>query len=386
MLNADQLFAQVQVEADPGMTTPSPGALGEYVLGMLPGHLQEIRECTMAYTQLSSIQADVLADARQDIMGNTDPLQAASTQLDLLFILGGYLPLGTEAYRVTPAELHAHIGHNYEHFGTPPRMRYEQIVDLNAAEFFRSGIVRTYFPLSTDVGKDERDFYIGHFMAEPLVNTAYRAVEHLLDGHGMVDEKDIAKFVNQQMREFTLRMARYARLGADRFNAFRQYLVEYPEGARNASGAFLPSVQQFELVMRHPTVNQAEYLAVSMDYFPQKAQPVIQRLVEKSEGGKNLVDMLDTGEVSVDGDTLEELIGAAESFQGFKFSHMRVTKSKVAGLIEGEVTRDELDKAVEASIFAPGKTGTGGFNATNVLTNGYVRARDLKKELVARRV
>lgn len=379
MIEADKLFTGFRVEVLPSAQTAENGAIASYVLSQLPLDLAKVRDGEMSYSDLREVQSGVLREGEDEVLRNRDPSLAELMQLDMLFMLGGYLPNGVDTYRAAPKELLPLLEQNGEYFSLPRRMTYEHIIDLNSGEFLRTGVIRSFFPQESSTGLYERDFYVGHFMAETLVNGAYNAAKLIRDIPDLINQDETSALLLEKMSEFRRRMVNYARLPRSEFLALRPYLAQYPDGTRNASGALMPSVQQFELAMHPPTDEMLKYIAESMQYFPRLSQPVIKELVEQSVDGHNIADLRDCGDIDLSKDTVVNLRDAAEQFIQFKHSHMGTTKKHVPESFEGKVDKKKiLEDRTELDILEEGETGTAGFNIQNILGNGVKRAANMR--------
>src|SRR5262249_29431623 len=143
------------------------------------------------------------------IADNDDPRTARLTQLDLLVLLGGYLPAGPEVRR--PERLAGLIDDQCARFrDLDDHMSYELIIDVNSQEYVRSGDIRVYS--GGETARHERDFYLGHFLAEPFARSAaYRLHTVVGDpaGDGVAESLAVAA---TDLAEFKLAMGRYGRL------------------------------------------------------------------------------------------------------------------------------------------------------------------------------
>src|SRR3989338_7025398 len=132
-------------------------ALSSYTLGELPADLglliQEARDedgkvDAVHYASLAQRlvvkQAKILEQAESEIQEPASLEAARLVQLDLLFLLGGYLPAGQEAYGTTPPSLLPLLKSNGDKINLPNRMTYELIIDIKSAKFFKSGLMRVF--------------------------------------------------------------------------------------------------------------------------------------------------------------------------------------------------------------------------------------------------
>jgi hypothetical protein len=389
MISAEQLFRGVELQPGQASIPPNTGVIGHYVLEQLPGDNTLVREGGTDFKWLAEQHSGLLEEAGDDVLHNSDPKKAPFDQLDLLFLLGSYLPDSmVNGYRNVPPKLLALIRTNAERFDLPNRMTYELIIDRNSEGFAQHGVMRQF--TEGEQGLFERDFYYGHALAEPLVQHTYGALRTVLELGDHVDVDAILTEANISMAEFATRMNHYGRLPRENFGALRPYLAMYPEGVRNASGAFMPSVQQLELVLFPSTKLYPQYavfLEESMPYFPRRSQPLIKADRERSEAGANVEDALVSGDLKLNGDQKALLEGIVESFRRFRASHIAITAKQVNEPHSQEkaisvTSRRELRDFGQRDIMeGEGLMGTAGFNAQNVLGNAVNRMENLKDRL-----
>ena len=377
----NQQFPEIRPDAAELARSP----LEEYVLGEMPADLRAIHEKRMTREELSAKQAALLEELGPQIAMNQDPDVAKLTQLDLLFMFGGHIPAGKDMYRSAPPALLGLISEQcdrFSHIGLRPYMTYEMIVDFNAAEYARTGNMRVY--ADGPDGEQERDFYLGHHVAEPYAKAAAYQLRTLADQPDKVNATALLENAVTNLRTFGDYMKAYGRLPKDTFNYFRIYLSSYADGTRNASGAFMPSVQLLELATMAPTDMYDVYLDESHPYFPDWAAPVIQEWRTLSASGINIEDRLATGSLELDDQGRTALNNMLELFLQFRMTHLGITKAQIPeafstldGLHKSGIVKDTDEK----QILAPDYKGTAGFDVRNVLTNSVVRLANLQRRL-----
>jgi hypothetical protein len=374
-------------EALPDNHEGAEAILRNYILEELPTDLRAMTEGEVGIDQLAVKHEAILAPIEIEVSRNADPHSAQSTQLDLLFMLGSYLPSGDEAFAIAPRPLMSMLTQNHHKFGIPERMDYASIIDFNVAEYNRTGQIRLYS--DGEAANYERDFYVGHYESEPLVKAAYYRLRALTENAGLVDPTGYFEDALQQMNQFNKYMRAYHSLPDGDFSYFRQFLVSYPDGTRNASGAFMPSVQLMELALHKPTDEQEVFIRESMPYFPKWSIPVLQEQWQASEKGHNIEDQIKSGELTLSDDQLTILLGLIDSFIQFRSIHIGVTSKKLPDAfppdklisksqiksLSGERSILELDKNV--------KEGSANFNVQNVLGNSILRLYQLRDRLEA---
>jgi hypothetical protein len=399
-MSYEHLFKSTPVQADQNYGTTT-GPIAEYIQNDFHSDLAMVVEDHDTYPDLASRHARLLSGAAARVLAhNRDPEVAEITQLDLLFMLGAYLPLEDDAFRAAPPELLSALAANKAQFGTPDRMAYEQIIDINTAEFIKSGYMRTY--LSGAVGRDERDFYLGHFLSEPHIKSAFLSVNRVVTMPDCVDTVATLRHAAGEMAEFTEGMNTYRHLSSDSFTKLRSFLKGYPDGTRNASGAFMPSVQLLELALHEPTEQYDKFIDESMPYFPRNTRGAMQTLRQDSSNGINLIQKLEAGEITVTGELKEAFNGIADYFLGFRLRHYGMTQKHIPKAYwktndDGEFSQDEAGRRVrksattlseardivnERDIMEVDSTpGSAGFNIPHVLGNSVVRLDQLKERI-----
>lgn len=354
------------------------------IFGELPADLRAVSDGYVSYDELATKQEQVLTDVSLQIAENDNPKIAALTQLDLLFMLSGYLPEGQNMYQRLPPSLVALIDQQCQRFPElTPFMTYEMIIDLNSEEYRRTGFMRV-FSDGAD-GESERDFYFGHTLAEEFARSAVRHLAAVVGNPGAEDV--LARFVKarQGFEQFNKYMAAYARLSKQAFGYFRRYLVTYPDGTRNASGAFMPSVQEAELVLTAPTDTYTTYLNESDRYFPAAARPAIAARRTAAASGTTIEGQLERGELVLDPRARQELLAVVDAFIQFRMLHLGVTKAQIPAAFSSldNLTRTAIAlQDGERQILEPEFEGSAGFDVRNVLTNSVYRLLRLRERLI----
>lgn len=366
-----------EVLSDDHEFTPSDSPLADYVLDEMPQDLENVRSEDVAFSinDLSDKHALILEDLRQQIESNTDADIAKVTQLDLLFMFGCYIPEGEKMFEVAPPEIMALVRQQADRFeGVDPIMTYDLIIDVNSAELRKTGRMRTFF--SGDEGKHERDFYLGHTLAEHHVREAAELLKELVERPNHYDPKTIFESVSTDMRSFDRVMKEYGRYPVSSFGLLRPYLASYADGTRNASGAFMPSVQMLEAVLHAPTPMYQQFIDESMPYFPQSAQPTIKSWSEESANGKNIADLIDSGSLTLDQESKSYLIVTIDQFINFRMMHLGITRKQIPEAFDrdAKLSRSAVRAILEEmQITSPEVAGTAGFDVKNVLQNSVVR-------------
>lgn len=383
-----ELFKSADDERMVGFVPSSKSGdrITEYVLEELPGYLRGIREEEIDYGDLASSQHSLIEDAEKTLLTNTSAEVAKRMQLDMLFMLGGYLPAGKDAYKRAPATLLSLIEYQAERFNLPRRMDYDLIIDYNSQEYGRSGQMRQY--LDGANAPHERDFYLGHYLTEPSVKMAAYALKGALMVPDHTDVPGQLVLAGDRMGQFSKDMAQYGRMPDESFAELRQYLLEYPEGVRNASGAFLPSVQMLELLLCNPGEDSeyAKFIDTSLPYFPAWSQPIIKEQFEAATRGENIEDAIHNGKLLLDEEARRGLLGVVNAFIVFRNTHLNITKRKIPEAFPEDraLVKEDLKRFGERpilSVRSESEAGSAGFDVINVLGNAVARLERLKSRV-----
>lgn len=352
----------------------SSSPLEPYVIDHLPADLAAVAQGRSTYEHLAARQCDVLRNAADTDGGplTDDPALATSTQLDLLFMLNGYAPAGPTAF---PRPLLDAISAQCTRFpALDSHLSYELLIDVNCAQWESHGLMRVF--TEGELGLLERDFYLGHHLAEPAVRTAFDRLSSLMLEPDAVDTADCLEEALRRLEDFRQYMAQYGKLTKEAFQAFRPYHMGYPGGPRGASGAFMPSVQLLELVLLAPTAQYGLYLDQSATYFPAWSRPLIAEWRHLSSRGDNIVRAILDGRLKLDRRAGAALLGVIDKFVDFRMVHLGVTRKAIPEAFSPTARptrRNILAQAGERDIFSGPELGTSGFSVHHVLTNAVYR-------------
>jgi hypothetical protein len=380
-LDRENLFQGAKSGAAAEARAPAPSPLAAYVLVELPSDLADVDAGTITYADLADKHNRELDRASAELARIEDPQTAQITQLDLHFMTSAFLPVAPEGI---PEALHRAVAAQCERFpALDPYMSYELLIDINCAEYWRTGDVRVFS--HGRHGHDERDFYLGHFLAEPYIRSAAHQARSLVTGQHASDPEKVLREVFENLDEFTRFMAEYRNLSKDAFLHFRKYHRGYSGGPRGASGAFMPSVQLLELALQPPTAEYGIYLDEAMPYFPVWARPVIAEWRRSSASGHNISDMYRAGVLPMDDAARSVLVDVIDKFTDFRMVHLGITRKNIPETFAGTggITRKNvLAQGGEQDVLDPRSPGTSGFHARNVLTNAVYRLLMLREDLV----
>jgi len=357
--------------------------LDRYVLRELPKDIRAWNDHSVSFDELAARHVPVLEAERERLIALTDSKQAALAQLDLLMLLGAYLPAKETAYQHAPALLLELLERLSVAHKLPPRLTYEFIVDVNVTAFLQSGgNIRTF---STD--PVERDFYLGHYLAEQHIRRSYEQLHTLLERPNAADKSIRLQEILTGLKQFTAYMAAFARLPAESYAYFRRFLVPYPDKIKNASGAFMPTPQLFETLLHTPGKAQTEYLRRNLRYFPRWAQEKLRLQIDAKEPTLNVQSLLDHNALHLDATERELLDAVIEQFVRFKLTHIKVASSKIPEAFPKQpiTTRKDLRTfQPQLDVHRDGtgtKQGTGGFAPQDFLADGVRRLLELQAQL-----
>ncbi|MGY5052311.1 hypothetical protein ACWDE0_43260 [Streptomyces sp. 900105755] len=383
VMKQEDLFSGME---NPGRT-PSSENLPErtlrirnYVLSELPADLSAMSRQKMTYRDLAEKQSRVLEEASASTFPVDDPAAARVTQLDLLFMLGGFLPAGPEAFPQPLVD--AIASQRARHPTLDPHMSYELLIDVNCEQWQRHGHMRVFS--EGELGRLERDFYLGHHLAEPAVRTAFDQLSSLLSEPASENLAHNMEETYRKLEEFRIDMARYGRLTKEAFTSFRRYHMGYEGGPRGASGAFMPSVQLLELVLVPPTEEYEVYLDQSMPYFPVWSRPLIAEQRAVSAKGENITQAVLDGRLKLDQQAVSTLLGIFDKFADFRMVHLGVTRKLIPEAFResDRMTRKDIAAQTgERNILSGDTLGTSGFSVRNVLTNAVHRLLAARHEI-----
>lgn len=381
-MKQDDLFSGIKdipATAGPDALPHQALRIREYVLSELPADLTAVARQEMTYADLAGKQCRILEEAA-DALPIGDIGEARVVQLDLLFMLNGYLPAGPEA---SPQPLLDAISAQCaRHPSLDPHMSYELLIDVNSEQWQLHGHMRVFS--EGELGLLERDFYLGHHLAEPAVRTAFDLLSSMVSDPSPDSLAPGLEEAGRKLDTFRLDMARYGKLTKEAFNSFRKYHMGHQDGPRGASGAFMPGVQLLELVLVPPTEEYEVYLDQSMPYFPVWSRPLIADWRGRSAMGENITDAVLDGRLKLDQDAVTALLGVLDRFTDFRMVHLGVTRKLIPEAFEGAggMTRRTIAaQSGERNILTGGNPGTSGFSVRNVLTNAVYRLLAARKQI-----
>ncbi|HSW78253.1 MAG TPA: hypothetical protein VLG36_05635 [Candidatus Chromulinivoraceae bacterium] len=365
---------------------PSRTVLSQYVINELPRDIKEWNDDILSIEELAKRQVVVLEAEQKRLRTLKNNEEAAVAHLDMLMLLGAYLPTKEVAYQVAPPLLLELLTYLSARHHLPYRLTYELIVDVNVTAFLRSGgDIRTFSNGKT--GRVERDFYVGHYLAEQHIRRSYELLRTILDHPAMTDKHTKLKSTLKALEQFTSYMTAFERLPPDSYAYFRRFLVPYPDNVRNASGAFMPTPQLFEMLLHTPGFTQTEYLRHNLQYFSRWAQEDLQAHIEAKAQPVTLQSLLDSGTLPLETDERKLVDAIIEQFVQFKLTHIKVASSKIPEAfpkppILGRENLRAFQPQLDAKRNGTGtQQGTGGFTPQDFLADGVGRLLNLQIQL-----
>lgn len=380
MINKENLFTHNMPDT-PEHKTPN-GDLEAYTVDELPIDLARIRDNTMSYGELAEKHTSLINKSSLELAGFSSRDEAAVAQLDLVFMMGSYLPSGNFSHCPDKIiELAQRIAEEHQ---LSPHMDYELVIDINSREFENTGKMRTF--LDGEQGLAERDFYYGHHLSEQHIKDVAMQLNSLVMNSQLDNESILTIFTNANasMREFKEHMAKYAKLSREAFGSMRPYLASYPNGKRNASGAFMPSVQLAELMLHTPSQEHQMYIEESMPYFPSWSRDLMAEWRELSLDGANITSLLESGALSLDADSMLLFEKMIDDFYRFRAIHMGITKKQIPEAFTNRTVptgREQIKDFGEPDIMADGVVGTAGFDVVNILGGSASRLASLQDKV-----
>lgn len=353
------------------------GAFSEFILIEQPRLLASIRA--------HEFGADVVVQRQQEILANLDPkiidratvnpFLAKIAMLDLTFAINAVIlaedpPSGS----APPDEVETLSSHFAQVTGLPITMTFEKIVSVNSTLPFSQ--MRTF--TDGEVGATERTFYYGHAPMDRILQDTTRvatnAISALVDGRMAKETIGALSQSAGKMQEFSDFMTGFMRMYRDHFTVFRQYLSQYPDGTRNASGAFIGGMPRLNLRLMGSAPFYEDFLNEGMQYFPVFELPDIKQAHIAAQQGNYLVAICERLGGYEGKDLAKVLIQLIELLHRFRLTHyIAVLKYLPPEAIpdRGKNLKVQLEESYESILEdQPGiAKGTGGFSSGPLLRN-----------------
>lgn len=344
------------------------GAFSKFVLTEQPQLLNVVRAGRLSVDVVIERQRELITNLKAEDIAKTiaDPDLARIAMLDFSFAMNAVIfSGGTSPEEVT--QLNAKLA---QATGLPEMMTFEKIISINSKLPFSQ--MRTF--TDEEIGETEKRFYYGHELMnvklQETTDIAAQSVDILrAEGQQGVD-KVVESLGNgaSSMKEFADFMKGFMRMPKEHFGVFRQYLSQYPDGTRNASGAFIGMPRlNIRLVGLSPKYEQ--FLDEGMRYFPINEQSDIQHAREQAQEGDCLFAQCERMQGEPQQKLARALIQVIEPIHDFRLSHLTAVyyhipqampeglknlKAELAQTEEEPILDDESGKAKGTGGFLPG--------------------------------
>lgn len=349
------------------------GAFSAFVLKEQPALLAKVRAGTIHASVIAQRQGELLVGLGADVVERAmrDPDMARLAVLDLSFAMSGAIFSGD----TPPDEVQKLNANLAQATGMPPKMTFEKVVSINSRLPFSQ--MRAF--TDGNVGDTERQFYYGHDLMDRKIqdttDNAALSIDALrTKGNGRIGEVvDLLSRGASNMEEFAKYMKSFMRMPREHFEEFRPYLSQYPDGTRNASGAFIGMPRlDIRLVGLSPRYEQ--FLDEGMRYFPIHEQADIQEARGLARHGDYLVAQCERLEGEERKSVARSLASVIEPIKDFRLRHLAAVNRFVSqALPEGmRNLKEELARTEEEPILDndPNLTkGTAGFLPGPLLRN-----------------
>jgi len=354
------------------------GEFSEFILTEQPRMLTEIRGGRLGVEALIKRQKELLTKLNlEDIeMAARDPMLANIAMLDLTFAFNAAILAGNPHSGSRPSEELEQLSTYFANAtGLPRIMTFEKIVGINSKLPYKQ--MRTF--TGGAVGETERMFYYGHELMDiklqDTIHVASQSVEVIKRQREIGVDEAVGLLVKgaRNMNEFADFMKAFMGMPREHFGLFRQYLSQYPDGTRNASGAFIGMPRlNIRLVGLSPKYEQ--FLDEGMRYFKINEQSDIQHAREVAQQGDYLVAQCERLQGNPQQNLARSLIQVIEPIRDFRLSHLAAVQYHVPqALPEGlRNLKTELAQTEEEPILddeSNATKGTGGFLPGPLLRN-----------------
>ncbi len=372
-----ELFVKRGVAMDPktykGRKIFPLGEFSRFVVEEQPKLLAQVRDghldpATIVKKQDETLHLLTPTDI-ENVVGNLN--RARTAMLDLSFAMSAAIFSGA-----TPSEEAQRLnGLLAKKTGLPETMTFEKIVSINSKLPFEQ--MRTF--TEGEMGETEKSFYYGHDLMDYKLRDATQAVAQsiqLIRTHEPEAVNVAIQLLSQaagSMQEFVQFMRSFMEMPREHFGVFRQYLSQYPDGTRNASGAFI-GMPRLHIRLDGVSPKYDQFLDEGMHYFPISEQPDIQEARKLAKDGIYLVALCE----SFVGSQKKELAKAAKAvidqIREFRLAHLAAVSHHVPGALPEGLSgvRRRLSETTEEPILEDETgvlKGTGGFNVAALLGN-----------------
>lgn len=312
---------QISTEVEGGVLPL--GAFSEFILTEQPTLLVSIRKHDFGADVVVQRQRELLNKLDPEIIdrATVSPMLARIAMLDLTFAINAAILAEDPPSGSVPSdEVEKLTSHFAQVTGLPRAMTFEKIVGINSALPYQQ--IRTF--TDGEIGVTERMFYYSHDLMDTILqDTTAIATDavSILAGGQKVDEA-IATLSQSagRMQEFSDFMTGFMRMPHEHFTVFRQYLSQYPDRTRNASGAFI-GMPRLNLRVMGSEPFYEDFLNEGMPYFPVTEQPDIQQARLDANQDSYLVAQVERLTGPERKNLAEVLIQLIEPLHQFRLTH-----------------------------------------------------------------
>jgi hypothetical protein len=350
------------------------GDFSTFVAKEQPSLLEKVRSGHLSAEVIVQKHQELLQKISQEDLAVIIQNQTCArvAMLDLSFAMGAAIFSG-----VTPpdelSQLNVFLS---ELTGLPEKMTFEKIITINSQLPFVH--MRTF--TGGDVGETEKRFYYGHELMDVKLRDTTECVTQSVELLQKNRREDIGFVLEKlesgakNMEEFAEFMRNYMRMPKEHFDVFRQYLGQYPDKTRNASGVFI-GIPRLNIRLVGLSPKYEEFLEEGMKYFAINDQPDIQKAQLQARNGEYLVAQCERlQEEGLRTQVAEALIKLIEPIRDFRLSHLSavykyVPQAMPEGLkdLKKQLTETEEEPIMEDGLDAV--KGTAGFIPGPLLRN-----------------
>jgi len=352
------------------------GPFSEFILTEQPRLLTAIRAGSFGAGVLVQRQREILASLDPEIVDRAiaNPFLARIAMLDLTFSINAAVLAENPPSGSRPSDEVEQLNARFAHVtGQPRAMTFEKIVGVNSKLPYQQ--IRTF--TDGEVGATERMFYYSHALMDTLLQdttrTAANAVSILANGQSTEETIEDLSHSAKKMQEFSDFMMAFMRMPHEHFTVFRQYLSQYPDRTRNASGAFI-GMPRLNLRLMGSMPFYEDFLNEGMQYFPVTEQQDIQQARRDAQQGNYLVAICERLEDHEGKNLAKKVKELIEPLHQFRLTHFAaVIKYLPPQAIPegGKNLKAQLEEPYESILEdKPGIVrGTGGFLPGPLLRN-----------------
>lgn len=378
LFNKDQVrYGEAQASSKVKTRVLPLGAFSKFILTEQPRLLASIRVHEFGADVVIQRQRKILASLDPKIVSRatSNPFLAKIAMLDLTFaISAAILAENPPSGSVPSDEVEKLSSHFAQVTGLPRTMTFEKIVGINSKLPYQQ--MRTF--TDGEIGATERTFYYGHAPMDTILQDTTEVVTNavsVLASGQMVEETIGVLFQSAgKMQEFSDFMTSFMRMYRDHFTVFRQYLSQYPDGIRNASGAFIGGMPRLNLRLMGSAPFYEDFLNEGMPHFPVTEQPDIQQARSDANQDNYLIAQVERLTDPERKNLARALIQLIKLLHQFRLTHYRAALTYLppeAMPDRGKNLKAQLEEPYESILEDQPEIakGTGGFSSEPLLRN-----------------